>query len=859
MPNRQSQDDISKVEWIRQFLMVFLPFSIVLMVGSLAHFYTISQTERVARESSELLNVGLARSELNRELSNVISDLMFLSSYLERLESEQVIKERESEIAELFLTFSREKQLYDQIRYLDTRGMELVRINLRDGRPVKVPRDRLQDKSARYYFQETIKLGPGKLYISPLDLNIEQGEIERPLKPMMRFAVNLHTRDGQRQGILVLNYLGNRMLGNFSRAGANIADHIHLVNTQGYWLRSPLRRDEWGFMLDHGRRFNDRYPEAWQLITEGKTGQFRTTKGLFTVESVTPEQVAKQLIDGVQTVSLPMSVGADQWKVIAVSETFPQGIAIRHFLQQHLPLYLAVFSLLLVGSWLLTQANVRHLKAELRSEYARRFRHTLENMQLAAVSIDRQGRLAFCNDYFLGLTKWERTEVIDQDWIEGFAVEEQKMQLRALFSRLDDNDDFPREMEMKILTRDKGKRLIAWHNTPSLDHNGEVIGYTGIGEDITERKHAEETVRKLSRAVEQSPSIVMLTDRRGRIEYVNPKFTEITGYTLEDVVGKNPRILKSGETTTDEYSHLWQTVLDGGEWRGEFHNRRKNGELYWESASISALRGPDGQITNIIAVKEDITQRKLLETEVAERNRELARNQALTAMGRMASMIAHDLRNPLSSVKMGLQILGKQVAEEHRELGQIALDQITYMENILTDMLAYARPEAVKTDWVRLDKLLNVTLSSLQKRIDAAGVGVEVHYQSGLPTVPADANKLRQVFSNLIINALQSLEQQTDGERRLFLSTALQLTESGTAIQVEICDNGSGVDEAERERLFEPFYTTRAKGTGLGLAIVRQIIEQHGGSVTLESREGGGACALILLPTSPNTLDKPLE
>ncbi len=299
MPGKQTQDEISKVEWIRQFLLVFLPFSAVLMVGAMAHYYTITQTERVTRESSELLNVGLARSELNRDLANVISDLMFLSSYLARWNSEQESREKEAEIAELFMTFSREKQLYDQIRYIDTQGKEVVRINFRNGQPTKVAQHRLQDKSARYYFQETIKLDKGNIYISPLDLNIEQGVIEKPLKPMMRFAIPLYTRDGANKGILVLNYLGERMLGNFSRAGANIADHIHLVNADGYWLRSPQRSDEWGFMFPHAQRFSDRYPQAWKLIEQGNSGQISAAEGLFTVESVTPRQVAAQLIEGV--------------------------------------------------------------------------------------------------------------------------------------------------------------------------------------------------------------------------------------------------------------------------------------------------------------------------------------------------------------------------------------------------------------------------------------------------------------------------------------------------------------------------------------------------------------------------------
>ena len=457
----------------------------------------------------------------------------------------------------------------------------------------------------------------------------------------------------------------------------------------------------------------------------------------------------------------------------------------------------------------------------------------------------------FCNEYFLQLTGWQEDEVIGCDWIEHFVVPEQRHTVRDTLSHMGSDSQLPRRVEADIQPRNGQRRLIAWHITPSLDAEGRVIGVTLVGEDITERKRAEEQVKTLSRAVEQSPSIVLLTDRSGLIEYVNPKFTEVTGYRAEEVIGKKTNILKSGETPAEVYARLWQTLGSGGEWRGEFHNRRKNGELYWESASISALRDNSGEITNFVAVKEDITERKRLEAEVQARNRELAHNQALTAMGRMASMIAHDLRNPLSSVKMGMQILGKQASHDNKELAEIGLDQIHYMEEILTDMLTYARPEAVKTDWVSIQKILDVTLSGLQRRIDQTGVAIETDYQVGLPMLLGDANKLRQLFSNLIVNALQSLESQRPAQSCIHIRAGQQMTDAGTAIEISICDNGAGLNAPDAEMLFEPFVTTRSKGTGLGLAIVRQIVEQHCGRVRLLKPELGGACAEVVLPTRP--------
>lgn len=158
-------------------------------VGAYVHYYTISETERVTGESSELLNVGLARSALNRDLSNVISDLIFLSNYIERqgFASDGILNS--TRVGQLYYTFIKEKRLCDQVRFIGLNGQERVRVNFSAGQPELVSAAQLQDKSKRYYFMETMQLTPGEIYLSPLDLNIEEGEIEQPFKPVMRFAV----------------------------------------------------------------------------------------------------------------------------------------------------------------------------------------------------------------------------------------------------------------------------------------------------------------------------------------------------------------------------------------------------------------------------------------------------------------------------------------------------------------------------------------------------------------------------------------------------------------------------------------------------------------------------------------------
>lgn len=846
---------------LRRFVLLVLPLAVLLGGVAAAHYYGNLRLEQVTQESSESLNVELARRTVLNDLRTVISDLSFLS----QLNEMHALLDRPSEslsnaVAQEFLAFSQQKRLYDQIRVLDTHGLEVIRVNYNNGNPGIVPKGLLQDKVDRYYVQNALALGPNQIYISPFDLNVENGQVEVPPKPVIRLATPLFDSHGRKRGLLVFNFLGGKLIQNFRQAAANIADHIMLINPDGYWLSSPQPQDEWGFVFEHGRSFPRDCPQAWRLIQQDTSGQFYNQEGLFTFTTVYPlEPILQQLNTEATLATLyrQVSTPADasrSWKIVARVSPVVLQAAPENFLRRNASIYTAMGLLLLGTSLVIARAGVRHHLADLQTEYERRFRNTMETVQLAAVTLDNEGRILFCNDFMLDITGWSAEDVAGRDWFETFIPEQDRQKERTTLSRIVATGIFPTTHENRIITRDGMTRLFTWNNTLSVDSDEQIIGVTSIGEDVTEQRRSEEQLHKLSRAVEQSPSTVLITNTDGVIEYVNPNFTRLTGYTPEEVIGKTPRVLQSGATTSDQYHGLWETIKRGEQWRGILQNRKKNGELYWEYTLISPIRNTDGQITHFIAVKEDITERKRLEQEVEQRNRELAHAEALSAMGRVASMIAHDLRNPLSSIKMGLQILGKdavkQSGEQAAELKQIALDQVRHMEDILTDFLQISRPDALNLDWLSVDKLLDLVISVTQKVVQEHGAQVITEYQPHLPTVHGDATKLRQAFTNLIINALQATED-TDQTPVIRVRACLELCGPPPKIRVEICDNGPGIDPEQAEKLFEPFYTTRATGTGLGLAIVKRILDQHHGAVSLGPGDSGGTCATVILPTGP--------
>jgi sigma-B regulation protein RsbU (phosphoserine phosphatase) len=236
---------------------------------------------------------------------------------------------------------------------------------------------------------------------------------------------------------------------------------------------------------------------------------------------------------------------------------------------------------------------------------------------------DRNRVFLGCNksyEAFFGVPKSELTGKTAYDvFEEEFAAMLDQMDAEILFRKAPVSRDF------KLRTPDGDERNIIINNAPYMNAAGEVSGVVAVITDITERKKTENELRKLVAAVEKSPSTVVITDSKGNIEYVNPKFTRLTGYSFEEAMGANPRILKSGEQPAEYYSELWETISAGRDWHGEFHNKKKNGEMYWELASISPILDEEGKIVNYIAVKEDITERKNAEIALKIREEDLSR------------------------------------------------------------------------------------------------------------------------------------------------------------------------------------------------------------------------------------------
>ena len=372
---------------------------------------------------------------------------------------------------------------------------------------------------------------------------------------------------------------------------------------------------------------------------------------------------------------------------------------------------------------------------------------------------------------------------------------------------------------------------------------------TCIGQIVLNRTVAKqyEHISKLSHAVTASPCAVVITNTLGTIEYVNPKFCEITGYSAEEVFGKNPRILKSDRNSADMYEQLWRTITAGNEWRGEFINRKKNGDFYWESASISPIFDAQGKISHFVAVKEDISLRKSAEEEIEMLNIHLAArageleiaNRELEAYG---YTVSHDLRKPLTIINGYCQIIldlfGGSLPEQPKEFLKVILRESLKMNQLIETLLNFSRLTRSELNLQQFD------LSEL-----ACGIAAElsmleperkvsVRITEGLE-VSGDTRLLRVALTNLMSNAWKFTGKCEDA-----LIEFGRATNEGRQTYY-VRDNGIGFDMTGAEDLFTPFRRLHDdgeyEGIGIGLATVRRIIERHGGEIWADGVPGKGA------------------
>ena len=458
------------------------------------------------------------------------------------------------------------------------------------------------------------------------------------------------------------------------------------------------------------------------------------------------------------------------------------------------------------------------------------------------------GYLEKCNPAYLKILGYKTLEDL------------RKKGVPSVYESLEDRKEILRKVQKKgrlvdyefNLIRSDGKIVHVIANIIGIfDRDKKLKAIKGYIIDNTERKIAVEGLRKLSRAVEQSPASIMITDFNGIIEYVNPKFCAISGYSVEEVVGKKPNILKSGKTSIDEYHNLWETILSGKEWSGEFLNKRKDGSTYWEQASITGIKDAQGNVTHLLAVKEDITQRKKFEAELIAAKEKAEESDRLKSA--FLANMSHEIRTPMSGI-LGFSELLKTPqlsAEKQQKYIEIIEKSGKRMLSTINDIMDISKIEA---------GLMTVSLSEFNIsekstdifnffKLEAKNKGLHLSINNKLKTeeeiIITDKEKLYSIMTNLVKNAIKFTNTG---------SIEFGFTVKNEKLEFCIKDTGIGIPKDRQAFIFDRFIQADIEdklvhqGSGLGLAISKSYVEMLGGEIWVISEEGKGSEFYFSIP-----------
>ena len=501
---------------------------------------------------------------------------------------------------------------------------------------------------------------------------------------------------------------------------------------------------------------------------------------------------------------------------------------------------LLTLAVLIIAGWLFkTSRNLKNSE----EKFSKAFVHSPLMKTIGGLE---SGFFLDVNDKFCEVTGFNKDDVIGRNSADiGLLTREDRQKLLDAFSQTGRFAD----VKLKLHT--------AMGTVLDCVYFGEVIK---VGKkqqllcvilDVTVYNRAEEQIRILSQVVEQSPVTIMITDLKGTIEFVNPRFTQLTGYSFEEALGQNASILKAGDNPPELYQKLWETITSGGVWEGEMHNRNKNGELFWERAAISPFKNVDGVITGYLAIKEDVTEQKKV-------REQLLQSQKIEAIGQLTGGLAHDFNNLLTIIGgyANLLVMCMKPGDPNRERLQHILTAAEKAGNLTHSLLAFSRKQTMKTETINLNIIIS-QIGVFIKRVIGEDISFTTSMREDPLHVHVDSGQIEQVLINLATNARDAMP----AGGVLSITTDLLTIDDeyvkahnfgipGRFAVMMISDTGIGMGEETQRKIFEPFFTTKevGKGTGLGMAMVYGIVKQHNGVICVYSEEGHGTVFKIYLP-----------
>ena len=861
---------------LKRFLIFYIPALILSCIISFAFYSTDQQSRKKNLENQEMFNISQQQKIIQNDIKNIIADLLIMVHHY-HLHSiiEGDFAFGFDTISEEFLIFARQKKIYDQVRYLDKSGMEIIRVNYNNGRPAIVPKDRLQSKGKRYYFEDTIKLQEDEVFVSPFDLNIEKGAIEKPRKPMIRFAAPVFASDGRKFGIIILNYMANEILNGIDLLGNHSLGKLMLLNRNGYWLRGPNQDEEWGFMYKDKTdiSFAHHFSAAWDKIHQNDSGLFCDENGMYAFVTVYPLKEGLKSSTGspeaYQRSASSLKAHDYCWKIISHIPTKNLNGLLSHNRIFFIALNVFLAFIIAVGCWLAVYAGLKRQMAELElKESEQKFR------TIADFSYDWEAWIRPDDSYIYVSPSCERISgyppasfMDNSDFLLEIVYPDDLEMLASHLRKHLDHGFKKAEINFRIITKYGEIRWI-WHQCHGVySEDGEWLGRRTTNRDITE-KHQIATQLKRERDMFLHGPVVTFTWQNKEnwpVERVSANVVDLLGYGANDFLDGStlyascihPDDLQCfiDEVTTranknaESFSHVPYRLIT------------RNGDTVWVLDTTTIVRDDHGNICHYLGYLVDISVQKNQEQLVLDAAKQQERLKRLESLKTMAGAIAHHFNNAMMSVLGYLDLANQTLpgGSDEKEMISQALKAANKASRMGTVMLTYVGgqpPQQLES--ANLPDLVSATITELQDRLPPS-ITLRFDPPREKFICKIDQQQIKEVINSIITNAIEALEK-SEGLIEVTFGTDYFKTNSfpmhfqddylknGLFVFCQIRDTGLGINAQDIQQIFEPFFTTRFVGRGLGLALAVGIMRSHHGALTVESTSGKGTIVRVLLP-----------
>ncbi len=485
-------------------------------------------------------------------------------------------------------------------------------------------------------------------------------------------------------------------------------------------------------------------------------------------------------------------------------------------------------------------------------ESEERYRNLIEYSP-EAIAVHGDDKILYGNSSFAKLVGVENADQMIGKPVMSFIHPDSKEIAIDRIKKVLQNGKPLQPVEEKIFKVDGSVLDVEVISVPILYDNKQAIQV--IMRDISEKKHIESEIRKLSRAVAQSPAAIIITNVNGEIEYTNPKFVEVTGYTLAEVLGLNPKILKSGEQSREFYKDLWDTINSGNEWRGEFHNKKKSGELYWELTSISPIKDEKGEITHFLAVKEDITNRKKIESELIK-SKEIAEEANKLKSSLLANM-SHEFRTPLNGILGFAQLLRDEVTDSSQmdmveKITRSGKRLMSTLNSVLTLTELENNNYLITKIEIDIVFFCQQIKTLFERAAHAKKLSIATYISNAELWIKTDETLLTKIISCLVEN---SIKYTSEGEIGIYLDVIKEKNRI-EKLQIKIRDTGIGINEEQQNLIFKEFkqlsegFRRDYEGLGLGLSLASRMATLIGGKISVNSSLGKGSTFTLTIPVN---------